>query len=111
MTLINREDVLALIPRYVSPAMASDLADAIAALPAQAGEPEGAMELLREAAFLATLTTNDRLENELAAAQRDAERYRWIREHGAWETESFLSSLDPEQYDAAIDNRINQQGD
>jgi hypothetical protein len=48
MTLINREDVLALIPRYVSPAMASDLADAIAALPAQVGEPEGAVELLRE---------------------------------------------------------------
>ena len=39
MTLINREDALALIPIYVSPAMASDLANAIAALPAQAGEP------------------------------------------------------------------------
>ena len=39
MTLINLEDVLALIPKHVSPAMASELADAIAALPAQVVEP------------------------------------------------------------------------
>jgi hypothetical protein len=35
VTLINREDVLALIQRSFSPALASALADAIAALPAQ----------------------------------------------------------------------------
>lgn len=33
----------------------------------------------------------------------DAERYRWEREHPAWETEMFLSDLTPKQYDAEID--------
>ena len=42
MPLINREDALALIPKHVSPAMASDLANAIAALPAA---PEGCADL------------------------------------------------------------------
>lgn len=39
----------------------------------------------------------------LEESGRDAERYRWLREHGAWETEAFLGSLTAEQYDAAID--------
>jgi len=33
----------------------------------------------------------------------DAARYRWLREHPAWETEAFLSGLTAEQFDAAID--------
>lgn len=40
---------------------------------------------------------------EIAALRADAERYRWIRQRGAWETEAFLNGLSPEQYDAAID--------
>ena len=36
-------------------------------------------------------------------ARRDAERYRWIRLRGAWDTEAFLNGLSPEQYDDALD--------
>ena len=36
----------------------------------------------------------------------DANRYRWLREHPAFETESFLSGLTPEQYDLVVDINI-----
>lgn len=38
-----------------------------------------------------------------AAEHRDAMRYRWIRERGAWDTEAALNGLSPEEYDAALD--------
>lgn len=38
--------------------------------------------------------------------ERDAKRYRWIRQRGAWETESFLNGLTPEEYDAALDKAM-----
>lgn len=41
-----------------------------------------------------------------AKVHRDAERYRWIREHGAWETEAFLNGLSAEEYDREIDKRM-----
>lgn len=41
---------------------------------------------------------------------RDAKRYRWIRERGAWETEAFLNGLTPEEYDAAVDAAIREGG-
>lgn len=37
---------------------------------------------------------------------RDVQRYRWLREHGAWETEAFLNGLSAEQYDKALDERM-----
>lgn len=40
--------------------------------------------------------------------QVDAERYRWEREHPAWETEAFLSNLSPIEYDAAVDRKMNE---
>lgn len=39
----------------------------------------------------------------MMARDRDAARYRWIRQRGAWETEAVLNGLTPEQYDAAVD--------
>jgi hypothetical protein len=42
---------------------------------------------------------------ERDALQTDAERYRWIRTAGAWESELTLDALsdDPEKFDAAVD--------
>lgn len=40
---------------------------------------------------------------DLDSLKANSERYRWEREHPAWETEAFLADLSPEQYDAAID--------
>jgi hypothetical protein len=33
----------------------------------------------------------------------EVDRYRWLRENPAFETEAFLSGLTPEEYDAAVD--------
>ena len=40
------------------------------------------------------------------AVERDAARYRWIRERGAWETEAFLNGLSPIDYDCAVDKAM-----
>jgi hypothetical protein len=37
---------------------------------------------------------------------KDAERYRWLREHPAFETEAFLSGLAPSQYDLMVDSHM-----
>lgn len=50
-----------------------------------------------------TVTTCDAL---IEGLERDAKRYRWIREHGAWETEAFMMGLTPEQYDEALDKAM-----
>lgn len=49
------------------------------------------------------------LERELAAAQKDAARYRWLRGAGAWESEIGMDVLseNPEAFDAAVDARMN----
>jgi len=44
----------------------------------------------------------------LGKEERDALRYRWIRRHGAWETEAFLNGLSPEEYDVALDKCMAQ---
>lgn len=31
------------------------------------------------------------------------DRYAWLREHPAWESEAFLAGLTPEEFDAAVD--------
>jgi hypothetical protein len=33
----------------------------------------------------------------------DVERYRWLRTAGAWETESTLGDMTPEEFDRAVD--------
>ena len=38
----------------------------------------------------------------------DSERYRWLRENPAFETEAFLSGLTPTEFDAVVDARIEQ---
>jgi hypothetical protein len=48
----------------------------------------------------------DEFAREFAAVNRDAERYRWLREHGAWESEAFLNGTSPAEFDAALDARI-----
>ncbi len=47
--------------------------------------------------------------DELAQLRADAERYRWLRKHPAWETEAFLSGITPTEYDAAIDDRMDEE--
>lgn len=49
------------------------------------------------------------LERELAATQKDAARYRWLRGAGAWESEIGMDVLseNPEAFDAAVDARMN----
>ena len=49
--------------------------------------------------------------NRILLMERDAVRYRWIRERGAWETEAFLAGISPEEYDAAIDAAMPAQSD
>jgi hypothetical protein len=46
-----------------------------------------------------------RLSAENDALRADAERYRWLRTAGAWESEIGLDALSksPEKFDAAID--------
>lgn len=46
--------------------------------------------------------------DEFVAYKRDAERYRWVRTAGAFESESGLDVLseNPEKYDAAVDENI-----
>ena len=39
----------------------------------------------------------------------DAARYRWLREHPAWETEAFLSWLTPQEFDTAVDAAMGGQ--
>jgi hypothetical protein len=34
---------------------------------------------------------------------RDADRYRWLRQNPAFETEAFLGGLTPEQFDTVVD--------
>lgn len=46
---------------------------------------------------------------EIARLRVDAKRYRWIREHGAWETEAFLNGLTPAEYDAAVDKAMRDE--
>lgn len=45
------------------------------------------------------------LERENAELRKDAERYRWIRTAGAWESEIGMQILSesPEKFDAAVD--------
>ena len=45
------------------------------------------------------------LERELAAEKADAERYRWLRTAGAWESEIGMDALseNPDKFDAAVD--------
>ena len=50
------------------------------------------------------------IRESLEADKRDAARYRWIRERGAWETEEYLNGLTPEQYDAAVDAAMSAEG-
>ena len=38
--------------------------------------------------------------------ERDAARYRWLRERGAWETEAFLNGLTDDEFDVAIDDAM-----
>lgn len=44
----------------------------------------------------------------LAEAVRDAERYRWLRTAGAWDSEVGLTILseNPKEFDAAVDERM-----
>jgi hypothetical protein len=37
---------------------------------------------------------------------RDAERYRWLRQNPAWETEAFLMGLSPELFDQFVDQAM-----
>jgi len=48
------------------------------------------------------------LESRAAAAEKDAQRYRWLRTAGAWESEIGMDILceKPESFDAAIDAAI-----
>ena len=45
------------------------------------------------------------LRAKVAELERDAARYRWVRTHGAWESETGLDILseNPEDYEAAVD--------
>lgn len=47
---------------------------------------------------------------DLAAAERArwSKRYSWLRENPAFETEAFLSGLTPEEFDAVVDARMEQ---
>lgn len=47
----------------------------------------------------------DELQGRLEAALRDAERYRWLRTAGAWDSEIGLNILSerPDDFDAAVD--------
>lgn len=51
---------------------------------------------------------NEDLKRENEGLRRDAARYRWIRQHGAWETEALLNSLQPEEYDELVDRFMAQ---
>ena len=44
----------------------------------------------------------------IASAQKDAERYRWLRTAGAWESEIGMDELSktPEKFDAAVDKAM-----
>ena len=37
-------------------------------------------------------------------------RYAWLRENPSWETEAFLSSLSPEEFDAEVDKQRTESG-
>jgi hypothetical protein len=43
------------------------------------------------------------LAEKVAEARKDAERYRWVRSHPTWESESYLSTVTPAQFDADVD--------
>lgn len=60
--------------------------------------------LVRQAADMAT---------ELAAAQRDAGRYRWLRNTTSWTLEFYneFFSMEPERLDAAIDAALAAKGE
>ena len=45
----------------------------------------------------------------IAELEKDAERYRWVRIHGAWETEVWLNDALPKEIDAAIDAMLEQE--
>jgi hypothetical protein len=38
--------------------------------------------------------------------ERNADRYEWLRQHPAFETEAALGAMTPEQYDAAVDEAM-----
>jgi hypothetical protein len=69
---------------------------AIFATPQQPAAPEGWQ-------LVPIGEQRDQLEAVTVELVADAARYRWIRERGAWETESFLNGLTAIEYDAAID--------
>lgn len=41
--------------------------------------------------------------DEVDKAYQDADRYRWLRENPAFETEAVLGGLTPEQFDEVVD--------
>ncbi len=46
------------------------------------------------------------LERENEALRKDAARYQWLRDAGAWESEVVLDSLTPEEFDTRVDEAI-----
>ena len=50
--------------------------------------------------------------SRLEEAEKDAERYRWLRTAGAWESEVAMDILSnaPEKFDAAVDFNIAAEG-
>jgi hypothetical protein len=91
---IKREDVLRLIPKHVSPAMADELADAIAALPS-APVSEERKSVARQLEVLAGRFSDDNMADEsvtcreasrlLRAPQQQAEPVAWqIKVAGVW---------------------------
>jgi len=87
-----------------------DCQDAATALEQQAAEIERLTDELNAMCSNfdnMRLAKNDvRAENE--ALRKDAERYRWLRTAGAWESEIGMDELseDPAKFDAAIDAAI-----
>lgn len=69
-------------------------------LPTSLGET---IHLVRE--LLAITEDVDRRLRLAANNERDANRYRWLREHPAFETEAFLGGLTPEEFDKVVDER------
>ena len=49
------------------------------------------------------LDTIEELNSTFETATKHLERYLWIREHPAWQSEAFLSGLAPEKFDEAVD--------
>ena len=40
----------------------------------------------------------------------DADRYRWLRKAGAWESERAISDMTPQEFDAAVDKAMREDG-